>query len=176
MGKLDSLISQVRDAAKELKAKIAELDEQIAAAHHQRGLITAARVSKADFMAYIAEDIRRRGQSFARKIRYEAERGVHEYGRLEQIMRADNGSLSYPYLTGQFGIPVAITDDAMYWYFADLMVKRLADALDTLDWPEDAMPAVERKAALDKLDTEIKQLNQARDELASQLIEAGLAS
>lgn len=175
MGKLESLIGQVKNAADKLKGEVYALDTLIQSAYSQRAMLTEEKVSKADFMSYIAEDIRRRGEDFKRKIARLANEGKKDFGTLENTMSNPVGRLPYPYLNGDFHYTVTMTDDAFYWFFPDVIVTRLSDAISDLDWPGDVMPVADRKEAIKKIDHEIETLTAARDDLANELVLAGLA-
>lgn len=174
MEKLSSLIGQVKKAADKLKGEIYALDVRIEEAFSQRARLTEGNVSKSDFMAYVAEDIRRRGEVFKRKLTASIKAGKKEFGTLDPLMSNPSGRMNYSYLSAEHYVP-NVPEEAFYWYFPEIIVERMSDAISGLPWPDDAMPVAERREVIKKLDQEISELTAERDTLANDLIRAGLA-
>lgn len=174
MEKLNSLLSQVKAAADTLKGGIAELDEQINAAHQRRAILTGETVTKADFLAYVEADIKAMGNMFAKKIQRHMAGKKTDFGSLETAHQAGRG-MNIPYLTLDRSLPTVMTEEAVYLYFGDQILSGFAKAIDGMEW-DDTMPADARRKELAKLDGKISSLKKERDELAQELINAGLAS
>lgn len=172
MGSLKTKISDIKAAILDLKGQVAELDARIADAQQRRHRITSAAVSMADFIGYLREDIRRKGERFGNQLMRQSASLPREYPRLENMI---NQGIAFPYLNGDRAISVEITDGAMFFYFGDLMAQRIADAFNGLDWPDGVMPVAERKQLVTSIDAEINELRVERGMLADQLIDAGLA-
>lgn len=172
MGNLKTKISDIKAAILGLKAQVAELDARIAEAQQRRHRITSEPVSMADFIGYLREDIRRKGERFADKLRSQSADLPREYPRLENMV--EQGA-AFPYLTANRSLPVEVKGDAMFFYFGDQMAQRIADAFSGLSWPNGGMPVAERKQLVASIDSEINDLRVERGTLVDQLIDAGLA-
>lgn len=177
---VSDLVGRIELAAQELKARISHLDTCIDEAFHRRDAILKSPMSKADFMAYVRADIRRLG---------EAHRSI-------LVKMVGNSTLSYPnfdlassrnqaqfsYLTGDSiemaslpGQQPNMTREAFFWYFGDIIEQRFQDALSGMQWANDVMPVDQRRAVVAEIDGEIAAFRKERDELADQLIQAGIA-
>jgi hypothetical protein len=171
MSELKSLFAQMSKAANEVVARIQSLDAQVTALEKKRDEIAGAPLSRDDLMAYVREDIKRRAQSYPQRLKMKwARDGRHlDFINPERVFK--RGAIqTIPYLDGEVTNPgVVFKPDAFYWFFGDLIEKRFEDALSTLAWPEPGLPLVERRAAMEKLDTEIEALETERDELATEL-------
>lgn len=174
MGSINKALETLRNAAEELLGEISALDTQISECQRRRDAIASATVSKADYMEYIKADIERQGRIFAKQIALEVEGKRRDYGTLERNKHSGRGE-RLPYLTGRYAIPVPITEEALFFYFGDLIVGRLGDALDVVDWPDEAIPAAQRAKLIAELDAEIASRTQQRDALAAQMIQTGMA-
>jgi hypothetical protein len=174
MGSINKALETLRNAAEELLGEISSLDTRIAECRRRRDAATAATVSKPDYMAYIKADIERQGRIFAKQFALEVRGKRRDYGTLERNKQSGIGE-RLPYLTGRYAIPVPITEEAFFFYFGDLIVERLGDALAGVDWPDEAMPAAQRAKLIAELESEIATLTQQRDALAAQMTQTGLA-
>jgi hypothetical protein len=174
MGSINKALETLRNAAEELLGEISALDTQISECQRRRDAIASATVSKADYMEYIKADIERQGRIFAKQIALEVEGKRRDYGTLERNKHSGIGE-RLPYLTGRYAVPVPITEEAVFFYFGDLIAERLGDALDGVGWPNDAIPAAQRAKLIAELEAEIASLKQRRDALAAQLTQAGMA-
>jgi hypothetical protein len=170
---LTGLLKQVKAASDALKSRITELDAQIAAAHQRRGMLTESPVTKADYLAYVEADIRRQGDEFAGKMARFMRDKTTRFGPLEHQFNSGLW-MGIPYLTADRALPTVMTEEAACLYFGDMMVKGFAKVLDGMDW-QDTMPADARRVEIDRLDMEISTFQQERDDLAKELIRAGLA-
>jgi hypothetical protein len=174
MGSIDKALETLRNAAEELLGEISALDTQTAECQRRRDAAASAAVSKQDYLTYIKADIERQGRIFAKQFAREVEGRSRDYGTLERNKQSGIGE-RLPYLTGRYAVPVPITEEAVFFYFGDLIAERLGDALDGVGWPNDAMPAAQRAKLIAELEAEIASLKQRRDALAAQLTQAGLA-
>lgn len=174
MADIKKLVSQIKSAANELLGQVAELDNQIGALTAQRAKLTDSAVSKQDYLDYLAANLKKSGEFFKDQIQRQIKKSEHAYGNLEYIMRSHR-AFGVDLFRGEFSGGTVITEGALCFYFGDMMAKRLADELDGLDWPKDAVPVKERAQLIAGLDTEIADLKQKRDALTGQLSEAGIS-
>lgn len=173
------LLSQLRSAAEVIKQQIHEADRKIEVLLVEREALCEARLTKEDFMAYIRNDIQRRAMTYAVRLK-NAERkkrftfGV-SFSQLERNEKAFN-TQPLPYLDGEdYSDGSSIHPGALYWIFGDQIEKRFSDALDQFDWPEGGLSLEERRARLEAIDQELETLNAERDNLANDLMSAGMA-
>ncbi|MHB0985077.1 MAG: hypothetical protein ACYC05_05715 [Sulfuricella sp.] len=174
MSDIKKLVSQIKNAANELLGQVAELDNQIGALTDQRAKLMDSAVSKQDYFDYVKAMLKRKGEGFKGQIQRQIKAGPHGYGQLEDIASQQLGH-AIDLLRGEIRGPVIVTDFALYFYFGDMMAQRLADELDVLDWPKDAVPVKERAQLIAALDSDIAGLKQKRDALMGQLSEAGIS-
>lgn len=171
MSEFKSLVAKVKKAADDVRGQIQALDEEIAVLEEQRRIINNAPVSKADFMDYVREDIRRRSARlpYVLKQKWARDGQYNNFVRLERYFT--NGDLQpIPYINGEVPTPgVNLDPDAFYWYFGGLIIERFEQAIEGLDWPEDTMPVLHRRQRLEDLDAKIQELLSRRDELAADL-------
>lgn len=169
MTELNSLVAQLKSVANDLKGQIHELDERIQDAEQRRNLITQETVSKADFMIFLRADIRAKGKPFWGSLRPMIKNAPRQYPMLER-------GLTLPYLTGNEFAPVVMTEEAAFFYLGDLIADRIERAIsEDMEWPHGVMPVSERRKLVAQIDAEILDLKEQRQELAAQLLEAGLA-
>lgn len=173
MTDLKQALKQLRSARDSLMGEIKELDAQIAARTNQRSQLTSGAVSKADFLEFVRRDMTRRSAFFEQGLMRAVEAAPADYGTLNRLdsMKA---KLNISYLTGS-PVPMEITEGAVYFYFGDALVDRLATALEGLEWPESIATVAERVPLIATLDAEIEALNKQRAGLAAALVDAGLA-
>jgi hypothetical protein len=166
------LIGLIKSSAQTITDKIHELDDRIEALHRERDAYLKAPLSKEDYMSIVAADVKNHGENYARVLVKSAEKADKSMAKA----RPRNGLAILPVFAGDgsFLVQGNIAPEALCWYFGDIIVQRIGEALDRLSWPEDAVPVAERKLRLEKIDAELAELNRERDELARQLIDAGL--
>ena len=174
MTKLNNIVFQLKEAANELLGRVSAIDKQVAELAARRDALTTSGVSKADFLEYMAAHFKRRGQRFAREIAGSIA-GRREYARLERETQAGADFAGVPLFTG-FPAPVVVTEEALCFYFGDVMAARLSEALDTLEWPENAVPVASRRAQLAAIESDTAELLRQRDELVAMLADAGITS
>jgi hypothetical protein len=69
-----------------------------------------------------------------------------------------------------------MTEEGFCFYFGDLIAERIGQAIKSdMTWDNGVMPVAERKKLVAALDAEIADLRKKRNELAAELIDAGLA-
>jgi hypothetical protein len=170
---VNPLVAKVVTAADAVRSQIRALDDEIAGLQDQRRKITDAPVSKADFMEYVREDIRRRAKLFPRMLKIKwAERS--QYNNFEKLERMFDGHARglqpFPYISGDLEKEgVDLEPAGFYWYFGDLIEERFEQAIEGLDWPADAMSVSERRQRIEELDSRTKDLIERRDVLTAQL-------
>lgn len=175
MTKLNDLLSQLSTAAHELKKQVVAIDCSIMECQKQRDTLTSSPVSKADFLEYIRADIRRKyqGSRFMNTLKQRLGSVSREFGALEQMdKRVGNQNISY--LTIDASSTETVKDEAVFFYFEDVILGRIASLVDGEAWPESAVPVEERKTLIVDLDAQIVALRQDRKKLTDQLLAAGL--
>ena len=176
--KVKGLLAQLRDAANAIKAQIHEADDQIAALTAQRRALTDAPVSKADLMEYALADIQRRAANYQFKVeRWARDTWPISFANLER-RHVEGKQQPFPYLDGDpihDGGNISHMESAgIFWNFGELFAVRFAMALNKLEFPTEAVPAVDRRRQIAEIDAKLKELNAKRDGLANDLISSGV--
>ena len=174
MSELNKALSQLRQAAEQLTQEVARLDQHIAGLYAKRDALTSEPVTKADFLEYIRADLRKRAKRFAYTLRAGLKNVNKSFSSLERAKDDPAQLIHLPYLA-EPGLPVDVTEAAMFFYFEDVIVAGVSRQVDAMPWPENAQTVSGRSEALAKLDAEIAALEKQRDALANELIDAGLA-
>ena len=169
---IQGLLTQVKDAADKLLARINTLDDEIQALYQQRSALLSHPLSKADYIATIRLDIQNKGKRFRQQLTRLLQTGSKVTYPAAQSLH-DNG-LQIRYLDAGMNTPVPITEEACYFYFEDAIVDGVERAMAGNPWPVDAMPLAERQKALEVIDGQITERSAERDELAEQLTACGL--
>ncbi len=174
MTKLSEMAKQLKEAAHELLAELNSIDAQIEVLHKQRDAVTSGHVSKADYLRYLATHFEIKGARFKTSLLREIEaKGTFDFGNLERGLLNKNGFIGLNFLT-VYSVPVPITDDALYFYFNDVLIDKISQALDAHAWPNDAMPAEACREALLSIEQAIKELEQSRNALVKSIDDAGI--
>lgn len=172
-GGVNPLVAKVIDAAGKVQEKIRELDGEIEALQRLRLQITEPTVSKADFMDYVREDIKRRAGRFPKmlKVRWANRHEFNVFDKMERLYNGAAGGLqAIPYLSGDVEkMDTGLEPPAFFWFFGSLIEERFAEAIDDLPWPENAMPVAERRERIKEIDAEISKLTSRRTTLQAQL-------
>lgn len=172
MAELKKIASQLKNAADELLGQVKEIDHQIAGLAKQRDALTSGIVTKADFMEYLRGYIHIKAGFFGKEVS-SALKARRDFGSLEYDRIAGNGFPGILLLTAIM-VPVVITEKALYFYFGDVILARLSQALDALDWPDNAIPVALRHEQLVNIENETAELYRQRAELVSMLGEVGI--
>jgi len=157
VSKLTNLISALKRASGEVITEVSALDKWMQENRRRREAFLAERVCKEDFVSYIRRTMELKGKPFEQKLQRMVAGQDLTLGRLELAVNF-SGGVGLPFLTGDAYIPTPIEEDAVFYYFGDLITQRIADAVDSLDWPKGVMPAAERLKLIDKLDAEYADL------------------
>lgn len=173
MNKLNAVFSQLKTAANELRGRIADIDKQLTDLTKQRDALNLGNVSKADFLEYVGASFMRKGARCGRELVAALDSG-RGFARLERGLNSGDEFLGIRFLTGS-NVPVVATEEAFYFYFGDLMVDRLGEALDALEWPDNAVPVALRRTQVEAIERDITELHRQRVELVAMLGEAGVA-
>lgn len=175
MSKLDDLINQLSAVAKDLRQQVVAIDRQILACQKQRDTLTSAPISKADFLNYLKADMRRKYENsyFLDTLKRRLGNMSREFGVLENTDK-HGISQQVAYLTGDANSAAIIKDEAIFFYFEDVILGRISSLLDGEKWAESAVPVEERKVLITDLDGQINYLQQDRKKLTDQLVAAGL--
>lgn len=166
-----ALVAKVKKSADDVRSKIQSLDAEIAALNEARKAIDDAPVSKNDYMEYLRADIARMAARMPQAIKEKWARDgdFRKYGMLERI-HSRSGSQPIPYINGEtHGTSVELGPSAFYWYFGDLIAERFDQVLEEVDWPQDAMPVVDRRKRVAEIDSKIDELSRRRSILESNL-------
>ena len=174
MSELNKALSQLRRAAGQLTQEVTGLDQRIAELYAKRDILTSAPVNKADFLEYIRADLRKRAKRFAYTLSVGLKNANKSFSSLEQAKNNPAQLIHLPYLADP-GLPVAVTEEAMFFYFEDAIVAGVSRQVDAMPWPENTQAVSGRSEAIAKLDAEIAALEKQRDALANELVSAGLA-
>jgi hypothetical protein len=173
LGGVNPLVAQVRTAADAVRSQIQTLDDEIKGLHEQRRAITEPPVSKADFMEYVREDIRRRSKVYPMMIKkkWGNKQPFNNFERLERTNDGHGDGLQgFPYLNWDLeNMEFRQEPAAFYWYFAEVIKERFELAIQDFDWPTEAMPVAERRQRTEEIDTQISDLIGRRDGLKGQL-------
>lgn len=169
---IKSLLSQVKQAAEALKAKINALDDQIEALYAKREVILSGPLSKADYMAVIRADV----QTKARRFRGDLVRHLDMGAKVNYpaSKNANVSGLPIRYLDGGQNVPELMSESAYYFYFKDAIVNGVERALEGREWPVDAVPLAERDTTKKSIDGQIEALNLEREGLADDLVSCGV--
>lgn len=168
---IKGLLSQVRQAAEGLKAKINALDDQIEALYAKRELILSAPLTKADYMAVIRADVQTKARRFRGDLVHHLGMGKINYPASKNT---NVSGLPIRYLDGGQNVSAPMSESAYYFYFEDAIVSGVERALEGREWPVDASPAAERDTAKQAIDDQIEALNLEREGLADDLVSCGV--
>ena len=175
MSELTKIASQLKSAAKSLLDEIAGIDKQVELLHNKRHAITSGQVSKADYLFYVKEHFKIKGDQFKKDLIKNIEKNTrHDFGSLERQHEMKDSFIAISFLTERL-LPVEITENALYYYFGDIFIDRIKDALDDKNWPNDCMPIDERRKELVSIEALVADLMKKRNEIVSSLDAAGLA-
>lgn len=173
MAELKNIVSQLKNAAKVLLGQVADIDAQITELNARRDALTGGVVSKEDFLNYARAHFQRKGAVFERGILNAIEGRPRDYASLERSLDRGDSFLALQFLTAS-NVPVEITENAIFFYFEDILIERLGKALDKLQWPEDAIPAALRHEMLLDIEQDTDTLQRQRADLVASLDEAGI--
>lgn len=162
-------------AASKLRSRIHVIDAQLAELNTQRSSLLTKKVSQADYLAYIETDIKRRAAQYEVNMLRKFERAdVTKFAYLDRFVQNTQGKLDLPYLTGDVYPFTDMSEAAMYYLFGDVIVRRMNDILNKMDWLNNDMPVLERKQLIAKIDQDAQALSDERDELTGLLNQAGV--
>jgi chorismate mutase len=172
-GGVNPLVAKVVTAADAVRSQIRTLDEEIKGLHEQRQTITAHPVSKADFMEYVREDIRRRSKVYPMMIKkkWGDKQPFNNFDKLERTNGGHGEGLQgFPYLNWDLeNMEFKLEPAAFYWYFSEVIQERFELAIQDFDWPAESMPVAERRQRIEAIDAQISDLISRRDGLKGQL-------
>ena len=165
---LTTLLKQVNAAAREVVGAVQRIDTRIALLNTQRQTIGDAPVSRAEFLDYIGKTIDEKAGNF----------GAIKAREIAKISKSffsvGRGSQPINLLVQGYSVPVPITEEACYWYMKPVIMARMAEIADDMEFPEDAIPMEKRRAMIAEFDAEITKLRAERNEMASELKKAGM--
>jgi hypothetical protein len=170
---MNKLLEQINTAATGIKSQINVIDISISNAQRERDALTSGVVSKADFMEYVRADIKRKNgifqELFAKHIGRAAKQG---FGVLEGLAKSELG-LAIPYINPH-GFSGTIAADAVHYYFSELILQGVEKAANDITFNDEAVPVLERKALIAELDKNLASMRQQRNQLAENLMKAGI--
>ncbi|MBI4740732.1 MAG: hypothetical protein HY777_04045 [Betaproteobacteria bacterium] len=170
--RLSAALKQANEAARELIAIIQGHDARIAELYEQRQAIGREPVTKAEFMGYM-------GAHFDDKAGLVAKTITHALSKVDLsfFAREMGAGLGIQYLTSDRNVPSVMTDDAAYWLLKPLLLQRMEECAEQLDFadPATAVPLAQRRAKIAQIDAEIAEIRAERTELSSKLQNVGMA-
>lgn len=183
MSEFTGLLDKLKKAAESIKGQIHSIDENISALNQERQALMDAPVSRDDYAAYVKADLARRGELFLSRMKKFANGSGRGSAKLDPrfvtLERAyERGGLqNFPFMNGEDCFDgFNPSPEAFYWYFGDLIADRFMAALDPFFvWPKECVPLEDRRKRIAEIDQEMDELVTRRDELASQLTNAGMA-
>ena len=169
---IQGLMSQLKQAADKLKTRIHALDDLIEALYAQRSSILSGPLSKTDYLAAVRTDI----QTKARMFKTNLQRHLQVGNKINYpaVAQAGAGGLPLRYLDAGSNHGMEMPEGAYYFYLEDVIVAGVERVLEGHEWPSDAVPAAERKKALQAIDGQLEALTVERDALAGELVACGL--
>jgi hypothetical protein len=177
MALLKQLFEQLKSSINGITNEIHVLDNKIKSLELERETLLTAPLSKEDYLALLKKEMDKAGNAFAEKISVIIGNDRRGWCELERAEQSRYG-LGIPYLglAMQPGITgtATIEPGALCWFFGEQILKRLDDAVVSLDWPKNAMPVAERKRRLEEIGAQLAELNRQRNALAGELTDAGL--
>lgn len=174
MSELKKIASQLKSAAKSLLDEIAGIDKQMELLHKKRHAITSGQVSKVDYLSYIKAHFNIQADQFKRNLIDNIQKKTNlNFGILEHQQKLKASFPGFSFLV-PYPIPVDISEGALYYYFGDIFIDRIKDALDDTNWPNDCMPIDDRRKELASIEELEANLMKKRDEIVKSLDDAGL--
>ncbi|NOT67152.1 MAG: hypothetical protein HOP04_02275 [Methylophilaceae bacterium] len=174
MSELIKQVSALKTAAREILGQIEDIDAQRTALDQQRDTITSANVSKADFLGYLRAYMKFKAKRF-RQHTLDLLQPQRSFGRLEAGKGSEAGFASMRrFFTGDSSA-MYISDEAVFFYFEDVIIARLSEELEALDWENDALPVALRLEHLRTIEQAKTELDLQRAELVSVMREAGFS-
>jgi len=169
---IGALMSMVKEAADKLKARIADIDEQIDALQPAHDALLYGPLSKADYLAVIREDVRGRASLFRKQLLLNLENP--EKVNYSRVLSADGKGLNISYLSAGNMNSFQFTEGAYYYYLEDQIVDGVERALADREWPVDAVSMADRGPALAALEAQIAELTAQREAMADELVACGV--
>lgn len=173
--------NQLHAIAGDMKTEIHRLDGTIEERGQALQAIYAAKVTRADFLQYLKDDLRQRGEQFVQDLKSEFHAGripdLYFQFRNQEGRREAGATIAMKCLAGSAKNVDVMTEAGFFFYFGDLIAERFCDALDAtgkVKFGETTIPISERRAQCKKLETEIAKLQFQRDAMTADMIEAGL--
>ncbi len=170
---LTDAFNQLSLARDSIRKEIGVLDGQLAKLRANRDALTSEAVSKADFLELLRADLARRGEHWARVLRKGVADCRKDYAFVNQ---AD--SLGVKLLGGLLAndfTPIVISEEAIFFYFGDLIVDRIGALIEHEPWPAATTTYAERLDLVAGIDREIEKISGEREDLVAQLRAAGVA-
>lgn len=168
------LISELRNAAGIIKNQIHAIDQRIEALFIEKEQLEEVPLTKEDFMFYVRQEIKRRAENYKRRLKYHSHKTGFPFNFSYPILE-NNPHLALPFLgTENIHVRNSFEESAIYWMFGDLIEQRFAEAIDQFNWPEASVSIDERRQRIAEIDAELAQLEEERDNLASDLMDTGM--
>lgn len=173
---LEKAMRQMRDTAIRVKDEIAALDVKLAELTADRANVLSGNLHKEDALALIREDIRRKGDGFKDRMVREVLNGrqgpyIWDISTARHLDK--HGHIGVPFL-GEPRAGGSCSQEALYFYFPDLIEAGFLKMIDGFKWDENAVRLDERRGRVKAIEKEIAELQGQRNVLAEQL--AGIAS
>lgn len=168
--KLTNIIESLRAAATDIKSEIQALDQKIIAAHAERSALINAPLSREDYLTVMKADIKKKAKPMENMLKLHLERFPVSFSN---VMRSP-GALPLNILDVGRLQNGFFSEEAAYFYLGDQLIRGLEVAIADMDWPDESVSMAERTARIGRLDVEIASLEEERDQLAGQLLGAGV--
>jgi hypothetical protein len=174
MSEIANIAQQLKAAANKILGEIKIIDNQIAELQKQRDSITSSKVTKEDFLTYLAAHFRIKAETFELKLSREMfPRLNFDFGSLERGFDNNHGFAGTFPLTAS-PVPQVISEDAVYFYFSDIILEKIGDSLSGY-FDDNCMPVSELRQALSEIEATKKTLLSRRDELVKTLDDSGIS-
>jgi hypothetical protein len=168
---IKGFLSQIKSASNEIKSRIVLLDDEIQGLYDKRNELLSASLSKEDYIEAVRASIRAKAKGF----KFQLGRLLKDFPlTYPRAMSADVAPLNISFLDAGLTARPGLSEEGFYYYFEDAILDGAERALEGKKWPVDAMPAADRKAALEGIDAQIAKLTAERDALADDLVLCGV--
>lgn len=175
MSELNNVATQLKSLAKSLLGEVADIDKKIELLHNKRHAITSGHVSKEDYLFYVRAHLKIRSDQFKGQLIRDIEKKTsRNFGTLERQYENKDTFVGMTFLTS-YPSPFDISENAIYFYFGELIIERIKDALDVMDWPDGIMPIDARRKELITIEASVAELIKKRDEIVKSLDDVGIS-
>lgn len=173
---LEKALRAAQTATDRARKEIGEIGGRIAQLEDERAQMLSGSLSKGDAIALVRRDIERRGEGFRQRMmgdffRVRGSRGSSFSWNIAEKLKADErGWLGIPYF--ETPLPnMPPSQDALCFYFGDIIAARTLAMLDELEWDAEAPSIAVVKERVETIEREIAELHAKRTTLVAQINE-----